>query len=310
MEEGEDNFKKLLILGRHASGKTSMRSIIFANFYAKDTFKNGYTVDVYRSRVRFMGNLVLSLWDCGGQTKFMDQYFESQKPVIFSDVAILIYVFDITSREQSLDLEYFRNSINALQELSPDAKVFCLVNKMDLVIEKKRESTYENKKLKILDLCPGLSITCFNTSIYDESLYKAWSEIVNRIIPNIRLFNERLNDFREALGVDEVILFEKNTFLFVSHQGNSEYMDKERFEKISNIIKQFKLSCIKLNLKICSMTFKTSGFTVFIDEFTKSTFIMVIVADQDFETAVIPFNIRLSKRYFSSLESAKVLTDQ
>ena len=36
--------KKMLLMGYSGAGKTSMHSVIFANFPAKDTSKIGYTV--------------------------------------------------------------------------------------------------------------------------------------------------------------------------------------------------------------------------------------------------------------------------
>ena len=63
-------------MGRMGAGKTSMRSIIFANYLARDAYRITFTHDVNRSRVKFIG-MVLSLWDCGGQDLFMEQYFES-----------------------------------------------------------------------------------------------------------------------------------------------------------------------------------------------------------------------------------------
>ena len=67
-----ENIAKVLLMGRMAAGKTSMRSIIFANYLARDAYKITFTVDVNKQRVRFLGNLVLSLWDCGGQDRFME----------------------------------------------------------------------------------------------------------------------------------------------------------------------------------------------------------------------------------------------
>jgi hypothetical protein len=49
-------------------------------------------VDVEHSHVRFLGDLVLNLWDCGGQEAFMENYFASQRHNIFRNVAVLIYV--------------------------------------------------------------------------------------------------------------------------------------------------------------------------------------------------------------------------
>jgi Ras-related GTP-binding protein A/B len=58
--------QKVLLMGKSGSGKSSMRSIIFSNYVAKDVRRLGATIDVEHSRVKFLGNLVLNLWDCGG----------------------------------------------------------------------------------------------------------------------------------------------------------------------------------------------------------------------------------------------------
>jgi len=89
--------KKVLLMGKSGSGKTSMRSIIFANYLARDTMRLGPTLGVENHHVRFLGNLVLTLWDCGGQDRFMENYFKSQQSQIFQNVEVLIYVFDIES---------------------------------------------------------------------------------------------------------------------------------------------------------------------------------------------------------------------
>ena len=78
-------------MGRMGSGKTSMRSIIFANYLARDAYRITFTVDVNKHRVRFLGGLVLSLWDCGGQDMFMEQYYQAQREHIFKNVEVLIF---------------------------------------------------------------------------------------------------------------------------------------------------------------------------------------------------------------------------
>jgi GTPase SAR1 family protein len=98
-------WKKVLLMGKSNAGKTSMRSIIFANYIARETTRLGYTQDVEHSHVRFLGNLVLNLWDCGGQEAYMESYFESQRDHIFRNVAVLIYVFDVESRQMKKDIQ-------------------------------------------------------------------------------------------------------------------------------------------------------------------------------------------------------------
>ena len=80
--------KKVLLMGKSGSGKTSMRSIIFANYIARDTRRLGATIDVEHSHVRLLGNLHLNLWDCGGQEAFMENYFTSQRDNIFRNVEV------------------------------------------------------------------------------------------------------------------------------------------------------------------------------------------------------------------------------
>lgn len=63
--------KKLVLMGRSGAGKTSMHSIIFANYPANETGGIGWTADIEEQKIKFLGNLTLNLWDCGGQDNLM-----------------------------------------------------------------------------------------------------------------------------------------------------------------------------------------------------------------------------------------------
>lgn len=49
--------------------------------------------------------------------------------------------------------------------------------------------------------------------------------------------------FADLMECDEVLLFERATFLIISYCERASHRDAHRFEKVSNIIKGFKLSC-------------------------------------------------------------------
>ena len=63
---------------------------------------------------------------------------------------------------------------------------------------------------------------CFATSIWDETLYRAWSDIVYSLIPNVEILKSQLNEFRAICGADEIVLFERATFLVISHISTLE----------------------------------------------------------------------------------------
>ncbi|KAM9181021.1 ras-related GTP-binding protein B isoform 3-T3 [Dugong dugon] len=281
--------KKVLLMGKSGSGKTSMRSIIFANYIARDTRRLGATIldrlhslqinsslstyslvdsvgntktfDVEHSHVRFLGNLVLNLWDCGGQDTFMENYFTSQRDNIFRNVEVLIYVFDVESRELEKDMHYYQSCLEAILQNSPDAKIFCLVHKMDLVQEDQRDLIFKEREEDLRRLSRPLECSCFRTSIWDETLYKV-----------------------------------------ISHYQCKEQRDAHRFEKISNIIKQFKLSCSKLAASFQSMEVRNSNFAAFIDIFTSNTYVMVVMSDPSIPSAATLINIRNARKHFEKLE--------
>merc|ERR1711935_1073384 len=140
----------------------------------------------------------------------------------------------------------------------------CLVHKMDLLEEDQRDFIFQERAEDLKKLSKPLECSCFGTSIWDETLYKAWSSIVYMLIPNVKDMESSLQDFAEILDADEVLLFEKATFLVISHAERKEHRDVHRFEKISNIIKQFKLSCSKLAAHFQSMEVRNSNFSSFL----------------------------------------------
>lgn len=297
--------KKVLLMGKSGAGKTSMRSIIFANYIARDTRRLGATIDVEHSHVRFLGNLVLNLWDCGGQEAFMENYFASQRDNIFKNVAVLIYVFDVESRELEKDIHYYQSCLEAVWEHSREAKIFCLIHKMDLVQEDQREMIFRKRQQELTELSKPLECTLFPTSIWDETLYKAWSSIVYKLIPNVNALESNLERFAELIDADEVLLFERATFLVISNCQRKSHKDVHRFEKISNIIKQFKLSCSKLHAQFQSMEVRNSSFAAYIDAFTSNTYVMVVMSDTDIPPATTMINIRNARKYFEQLETDK-----
>lgn len=82
------------------------------------------------------------------------------------------------------------------------------------------------------------------------------------------------------------------------HRPRSTHFDAHRFEKISNIIKQFKLSCGKAQSQFQGMQVRNSRFRAFIDAFTDNTYIMVIVSNPHVHTAATLLNIQNARQHF------------
>lgn len=125
------------------------------------------------------------------------------------------------------------------------------------------------------------------------------------LVPNVQALEQHLQLFADIIDADEVLLFERATFLIISHCQRKPHRDIHRFEKVSNIIKQFKLSCSKLAAQFQSMEVKNSNFAAFIDNFTPNTYVMVITSDATILSAATLINIKNARKHFEKLETVK-----
>ncbi len=210
-----------------------------------DPHHSGATIDIDLSHVKFLGNLTLNLWDCGGQEAFMENYLSQQRAHVFSNVGVLIYVFDIESRDVERDLATYVSIISALVQYSREAKIFVLIHKMDLIQPMTREDVFDHRatlvRRKTAEAVaivhkqkpdhhhqqpplptsptaasdPSLNLQLFATSIWDQSLYKAWASIIHDLVPNLSVIETQLASLGLAIDALEqrhelLLLIEKD----------------------------------------------------------------------------------------------------
>ncbi|KAI9647279.1 GTP-binding protein gtr1 [Ciborinia camelliae] len=304
--------KKVLLMGKSGSGKSSMRSIIFSNYVAKDTRRLGATIDVDLSHVKFLGNLTLNLWDCGGQDAFMENYLSQQRQHVFSSVGVLIYVFDVESRDFDRDVLTYRSIITALAQFSPTASIYVLVHKMDLVLPNRREDMYHDTISLVRSKSESFNIVPFATSIWDQSLYKAWAEIIHDLVPNLGEIERHLSSLGTIIEAEEVLLFERSSFLVVSSWTSPEgdvNTTSDRFERLSNIIKNFKQSTSRYTgtpksaEQFSLFELKMPTFSLFVIKFTTNTYLAAILppGEERFNCALE--NAKIAARDFEELDS-------
>ncbi|CAI6355459.1 unnamed protein product [Macrosiphum euphorbiae] len=125
---------------------------------------------------------------------------------MFRNVDIFIFVFDMKNENEELakDLNFYQTCLSAICEHSPSAKVFCLIHKTDLVAQDQRKKLFEDRQNDLINISNPVNITCFMSSIWDESLYMAWSSIINRL--NVQKPEETMDKFTSLMECNEVIV--------------------------------------------------------------------------------------------------------
>ena len=88
---------------------------------------------------------------------------------------------------------------------------------MDLVLEENRDEIFKKRKHQLEEKSGNFKIKCYPTSIWEATLYKAWTQIISELSPNKDEIEKSLKNFVEACNANEVILFEKILFYYAFH---------------------------------------------------------------------------------------------
>lgn len=189
-----------------------------------------------------------------------------------------------------------------MNELSPKAKIYLFINKMDKIKdESKNQNFLQIKEFFEKSEINKHDIIFLPTSIWDISLYKAWTNIFSDFLPKTDKIKELLKKFVTASWADEAVLLEKNTLVKICSFNDREIKDNDRFEKITDVIKKLKNSC-KYDSKIMKeIMIKTINNIIYVDDFENSSYIIVAFRNQKTTLELIKINIEICKNSFKEL---------
>ncbi|MHA1804805.1 MAG: ADP-ribosylation factor-like protein [Promethearchaeota archaeon] len=131
---------KILLFGPENAGKTSLMRTTCLGYNFMKVVNLKPTKGISRENFIFRGLVELSVWDAGGQQRYLERYFsKSQRELIFSEVTTAIFMVDSTVIEDRIK-EIFNMFLKYIFEYSPHVEmVYCLLNKIDLPNSKEDE---------------------------------------------------------------------------------------------------------------------------------------------------------------------------
>ncbi|MHA1730971.1 MAG: ADP-ribosylation factor-like protein [Promethearchaeota archaeon] len=212
---------KVLIFGPGGAGKTSlMRTTCMGYSFVKVTNLQP-TKGISRENFIFRGLLEITVWDAGGQQRYMERYFtEKQKPLVFSDVHVAIFMVDATVLEARVR-EIFEDFLKALKEFSNELKqVYVLINKIDLD-ESREDEVFD---LLTKDLPTELHALCAFTpvSVKEGTAQQRLIEILDLYLKSSTEERQKQGRIRASLDklkidtVSDILLFNRPDGLIIS----------------------------------------------------------------------------------------------
>lgn len=186
----------------------------------------------------FKSLIDLSVMELPGQLNYFDasNMYDSEK--LFSSVGALVYVID--SQDEYLNaLTNLSMIIEYAYKVNPDIHIEVLIHKIDGLSEDFRMDTQRDIMQRIgdelLDLgLEGAQVSFYLTSIFDHSIYEAFSRIVQKLIFELPALENLLDLLIQYDKFEKIFLFDVNSKIYVA--TDSSPVDIQTYEVCAEFI--------------------------------------------------------------------------
>jgi len=189
----KDDPQKILITGLPGAGVKTIKAVVVDNTPPNDMKAAIERLDIGNSLRDILQQRVLFL-PCGGENSIQD-VIDRDSDTIYQHVQALVFVLDVTEQSSySIAKYWFDAFVQHLHKFSKDARIFLLLNKVDLLAENDNASDII-RATKNLFITPGLDIYIHETSIFDASTYLAFKDMLTKEMDNQISIKQYLNRF-------------------------------------------------------------------------------------------------------------------
>lgn len=232
---GEDTSATILLMGLRRSGKSSICKVVFHHAQPLDTL---YLESTTKPTTENFKSLIdLAVIELPGQLNlFEPSLYDYEK--LFQSVGALVYVID--SQDEYLSaLQNLAVIIKYAVNVNPKIHIEVMIHKIDGLSEDYRLDTQRDIMQRVGDDLidyglEGVQISFFLTSIFDHSIYEAFSRIVQKLIYELPALENLLDLVMQYSNFDKVFLFDINSKIYVA--TDSSPVDIQTYEVCAEFI--------------------------------------------------------------------------
>ncbi|GAA6069708.1 ras-related GTP binding Cb, partial [Tachysurus ichikawai] len=188
---------RILLLGLRRSGKSSIQKVVFHKMPPSETLFLESTNKIYKDDISSSSFVNFQIWDFPGQVDFFDPTFDYE--MIFRGTGALIFVIDAQDDYMEA-LGRLHLTVSRAYRINPNINFEVFVHKVDgLSDDHKIETQRDIHQRANDDLADAgldrLHLSFYLTSIYDHSIFEAFSKVVQKLIPQLPTLENLLNIF-------------------------------------------------------------------------------------------------------------------
>lgn len=230
----KDSNATILLMGLRRGGKSSICKVVFHNMQPLDTLYLELTSKP--TTEQFSSLIDLSVMELPGQLNYFEPNYDSER--LFQSIGALVYVID--SQDEYLNaITNLSMIIEYAYKVNPKINIEVLIHKIDGLSEDYRldcqRDIMQRTGDELLDLgLEGVQVSFYLTSIFDHSIYEAFSRIVQKLINELPSLENMLDNLVEHSSIEKVFLFDINSKIYVA--TDSSPVDIQTYEVCAEFI--------------------------------------------------------------------------
>ncbi|KAH8402114.1 hypothetical protein KR009_009841 [Drosophila setifemur] len=227
---------RILLMGLRRSGKSSIQKVVFHKMSPNETLFLESTSKIVKDDINNSSFVQFQIWDFPGQIDFIEPTFDSD--MIFGGCGALVFVIDAKD-DYNEALTKFKNTVIKAYKVNQRIKFEVFIHKVDGISDdSKMESQRDIHQRTSDDLSEAglnqIHLSFHLTSIYDHSIFEAFSKVVQKLIPQLPTLENLLNIFIPNSGIEKAFLFDVVSKIYIA--TDSSPVDMQTYELCCDMI--------------------------------------------------------------------------
>uniref|UniRef100_A0A0K8TPU2 Putative small gtpase involved in nuclear protein import n=1 Tax=Tabanus bromius TaxID=304241 RepID=A0A0K8TPU2_TABBR len=209
---------RILLMGLRRSGKSSIQKVVFHKMSPNETLFLESTSKIVKDDINNSSFVQFQIWDFPGQIDFIDPNFDSD--MIFGGCGALVFVIDAKD-DYNEALTKFKNTVIKAYKVNPRIKFEVFIHKVDGISDDSKIECQRDIHQKATDDLSDAGLNQIHlsfhlTSIYDHSIFEAFSKVVQKLIPQLPTLENLLNILITNSGIEKAFLFDVVSKIYIA----------------------------------------------------------------------------------------------
>uniref|UniRef100_H2SKZ8 Ras-related GTP-binding protein n=1 Tax=Takifugu rubripes TaxID=31033 RepID=H2SKZ8_TAKRU len=227
---------RILLMGLRRSGKSSIQKVVFHKMSPSETLFLESTNKICREDVSSSSFVSFQIWDFPGQIDFFDPTFDYE--MIFRGTGALIFVID--SQDDYVEaVSRLHLTVTRAYKVNTNINFEVFIHKVDGLSDdhkiQKQRDIHRRANDDLVDAgLQSINLSFYLTSIYDHSIFEAFSKVVQKLIPQLPTLENLLNIFISNSCIEKAFLFDVLSKIYIA--TDSSPVDMSTYELCCDMI--------------------------------------------------------------------------